>query len=455
MISSVLPRDPALPQLALALDEAAMGDHFSAQLPGFALWCRVDRIKYRPRRNLAVCYRLQGRDHDGRPFEQRVAARFSSAEDAARRHAKAQRGASHRTAAGPRLTHDAALGMLAHWWPNDAKLAASTALCDRSALHERWLPAVAGALRGPGARLAGHRVTLTQVVPEHRLTARVELQFDDGTTELVYAKADADRDATSTHALMQALHDSPAQRSGALRSARPLLWQPASGLHWQCALPGRPLLERAAWVDARTSARVGALLAELHATASPTTPTWTEAALCHQAQHVADTLAQVEAEWAGPAQALAQALVQQAGALARCPQLTLHGDLHPRNLLQDDRGALGLIDLDGARLGPAVLDLGAWIADQLYRALLAGQGPAQVLPACRAFSQAHAHAGAQRPSERLLAWAVAYQLLCQRAWRAVVNLKPGRYAQTGELLALAQRLLGAGHLDAAAERKPT
>ena len=455
MITGILPRDPALPQLARALDEAAMTEHFSAQLPGFALSCRVDRIKYRPRRNLAVSYRLQGLDREGRPLEQRVSARFCSPDDAARRHAKAQGRTSHRTAAGPRLTHDAALGMVAHWWPNDAKLSASTALCNRAELSEHWLPEVARTLRGTGAGLAGHRVTLTQVVPEHRLTARVELQFDDGTTDVVYAKADADRDAVSTHALMQALHDSDAQRSGALRTARPLLWQQTSGLHWQCALPGRPLLERAAWVDATTSQRVGAMLAELHATDSPTTPAWTEAALCSQAQRVADTLAQVEAEWAGPAQALAQALVQQVGALAPCPQLTLHGDLHPRNLLQDDSGALGLIDLDGARLGPAVLDLGAWIADQLYRAQLAGHGPARVLPACRAFSQAHAQVSAQRPSERLLAWAVAYQLLCLRAWRAVVNLKPGRYAQTGELLALAQRVLAAGHLDAAADRNGT
>ena len=50
--------------------------------------------------------------------------------------------------------------------------------------------------------------------------------------------------------------------------------------------------------------------------------------------------------------------------LAACPQardaiVTLHGDLHPRNLLQDERGVLGLIDLDSARSGPALLDLGA------------------------------------------------------------------------------------------------
>ncbi len=455
MSSCLLPRDPALPQLAQALNDDAMTEHFAAELPGFALSCRVDRIKYRPRRNLAVSYRLQGRDPDGRPVDQRVAARFCGPGESARRHAKALDRPLHRTATGPRVTHDAALGMVSHWWPNDAKLAAATSLSNTAALRERWLPEVAAALCGPGTRVLGHHVSLAQVVPEHRLTARVGLQLDDGREVVVYAKADADKDGASTQALMQALHSSSAQARGALVTPRPLLWQPASGLHWQAALPGQALLDLAPQVDAATSARIGALLAELHATPAPCADAWTLEALRQRPREVADTLLQVDPAWTAPAQALARSLALQVSELAHCPQVTLHGDLHPRNLLQAADGALGLIDLDTARRGPALLDLGAWIADLLIRALLGGSDLAAALPACRAFTQAHAQVSGERAGERMLAWSVAYQLTCQRAWRCVVNLKPGRFAQTGRLLALAQQVLAAGNLDAVADPTPT
>jgi hypothetical protein len=49
----------------------------------------------------------------------------------------------------------------------------------------------------------------------------------------------------------------------------------------------------------------------------------------------------------------------------------------------------------------------------------------------------------------LLAWSTAYNLLCQRAYRCVANLKPGRFEAVPALLALADSIASAGTVDAA------
>jgi hypothetical protein len=133
-----LPIDPALPHLAHALDPQAMALTFAGLLGGLKVrTCEVDRVKYRPGRNCSVSYKLQLHDpRDGRAFEQRVAARFCSGDDAQRRHHHAMLRPSVASAAGPALSHSAALDMLAHWLPNDHKLAALALLCNDAELRK-------------------------------------------------------------------------------------------------------------------------------------------------------------------------------------------------------------------------------------------------------------------------------------------------------------------------------
>ncbi len=451
MTSAALPHDPALPQLRLALDAAHMAGVFSRLLHGTSgaalLGCRVDRIKYRPRRNVAVSYLLDLQDAQG-AFCQRVATRFCAGGAAAARHAKAAQQAMQVSRAGPALCHVPALDMLAHWWPNDAKLAAGAVLADAAALQQRWLPAV---LRAAGAgRCVGHEVELVQVVPEHRVTARVQLHTEGtaGAAPLtVYAKADCDQRGARTQAVMHSLWHSPARRSGRLAVPRPLLWQPGSGLHWQAAAPGQPLLDVVASAGmAPCAEQIGALVAALHASAAPAAPLQERAQLERRLGEVVAVLSLVQPELAprlqGLASALAGGLADLAGAAAAA--CTLHGDLHPRNLLalaEPGGWRLCLIDLDSARRGPAVLDLGAWLADVLYRARLMDQGAAQAEAAGAAFLKGYTGAGGQVCQPAQLAWATAWQLLCQRAWRCAVNLKPGRFLLLAGLVGQAESLL--------------
>jgi hypothetical protein len=89
-----LPRDPVLPHLAHALDEAAMApvfnqvvSHHGARLES----CHLERIKYRPQRNCTLSYRLRLHNTaDNSVFEQRVAARLCSTAEAVRRATRAR-----------------------------------------------------------------------------------------------------------------------------------------------------------------------------------------------------------------------------------------------------------------------------------------------------------------------------------------------------------------------------
>lgn len=453
MTPASLPVDPLLPQLAQALDGAAMGARFASGLlaQGVRLEaCRVDRVKYRPRRNLAVAYRLQLRDHAG-AFEQPVAARFCAAGDGEPRYRRALAAARGRSRAGPSVSHWPDLEACLHWWPADPKLAAAALLADDAALAQQALAGVVAALGG-GA-LTGRRTTLVQLVPEHRVTARVELDLVDaagrGVRHTVYAKSDAEGRGPATHALMQALWASPAHRHGRLRVPQPLLWQPGSGLHWQAAVPGVALLDRADETSPDHARGVAALLAALHGCAAPSPRSAGVATLRERLHVVARTLALVEPAWRARLMALALRLDAGLSGHDLRPGALLHGDLHPRNVLLDE-GRLALIDLDSAHHGAAVLDLGSWLADALYRALLAGRPAASALDGAEAFLRGYAAGGGTPPAPAAVAWATAYQLLCQRAWRCVVNLKPGRYALAPRLIDLAERLARSRSLDAAA-----
>lgn len=455
--TAALPPDPALPQLALALDGPRMGKVFGAALRAqqglHVRACQIDLVKYRPQRNCTVSYILMLHDEwRDRQFEQRVAARFFAGHESEHRHARALGRATISSPVGPALLHVPSLGLLAHWLPNDAKLDALGVLHDDAALRIHCLEVVA-ALTGGRGRLIDHCMTLAQYVPEHRVCARVELrmQREPGaavTTQTLYAKADSERRGATTHAVMQALYDSPAQASGRLRTPQPVQWQAGAGLQWQLAVPGLALLDVDSLVGPAASARVGEQLAALHATSVPVSRSALVETLREQPRQVAAVLGRVEPAWKPLLARLVGRLEAGALALEREPAVTLHGDLHPRNILVDGQRQ-SFIDLDSVRRGPAVIELGAWVADALYRAMLDGVTQRQAAPSWRAFLAGYAHGAGCAADESLLAWSTAHNLLCQRAYRCVANLKPGRYALVPALLAQADAIMHAGTLAAA------
>jgi|CXWL01.1.fsa_nt_gi Ser/Thr protein kinase RdoA (MazF antagonist) len=193
------------------------------------------------------------------------------------------------------------------------------------------------------------------------------------------------------------------------------------------------------------ASQLGRRLAALHQTAVPSVATLTLPDLRAQVAQAVQLLQPVEPAWRPLLQRLSQRLDAGAAALAAEPLVTLHGDLHARNILLDG-AQLAFIDLDSVCRGPAVLELGGWVADLLYRATLAGAPPPRTRVGADAFLAAYAQAAGRAAPPALLAWSVAHQLLCKRAYRCVANLKPGRFEAVPRLLALADAIAGAGSL---------
>lgn len=438
-----LPRDAALPHLHLALDAAVMQEAFAALLHPHGTQvdgCEIERIKYRPRRNCSLAYRLRLRDGGGRPLpDQHVAARLCRG-DGASRTERAARAPLQPSGAGPSVHFLPALDMLTWWWPNDAKLTAPRVLADAELCRRAVLPELVAALGGSEG--LAHEWVLAQYVPEHRLCARVDLRWRDGSGERAgrfYAKASREPATGEAHAILQALQQSPAGRGGRLRTPAAVLWQPAYDLHWQQGLPGRPLLDLPPAEAAALAPALGAQMAALHGCEIAVARELTPDALRARLADVTAVLADALPDASGTLRAVAARLSEGLACVQGEPAATLHGDLHPRNVLAHG-SQLALIDLDGLRRGPALLELGAWLADGVYRAQLDGGPATRDAAAWQALLQSYADAGGRAPEPRALAWSCAWNLLTQRVWRCVVNLKPGRYALAPRLLATASRL---------------
>lgn len=438
-----LPQDRALPQLTRALDVYTMAEVFADELRVHGVQlesCNIERVKYRPNRNCTLSYLLRLRDGaTDSLLEQRVAARLCSDGDSVRRVARASAMPLQPSIAGPALRLLPALDMLTWWWPNDAKLTAPHLLADARALRELVLPELVVVLSEGCGKLVDHEVAIVQYVPEQRLTARVDLHWQaDGKQvgQRVYAKSSREPDGATAHAILHALQASPAWRAGCLRTPRALLWQPDFELRWQLGLPGRALLDLPPAEAARLSTQLGAQLAALHATQVDSPCELTRATLCKRLVQVTEVLGEALPVSRATLVQLAQDLTDGLRWFDGAALVTLHGDLHPRNVLADD-GKLALIDLDDLHRGPALLELGAWMAEGMYRATLEGAEPTRDQGSWKSLLEGYADAGGSRPLPQALAWSCAWNLLCQRAWRCVVNLKPGRFAIAPRLIALA------------------
>ncbi|EHR72772.1 phosphotransferase family protein [Burkholderiales bacterium JOSHI_001] len=453
--ASLLPADPALPQLAQALDERCMAGVFNEATRAHGLQvkaCHLDRVKYRPHRNCTLSYQLKLSQDGGPVFEQRVAARLCSGGESERRHVQALRNPMCASPAGPMLARLPALDMLTWWWPNDAKLQAPQVLVDAQRMRTQVLPAVLAALHRGANELLGHEVDVVQYVPESRLTARVSLQWRaDGEPRhtVLFAKASLEPDGQSVHATLRELGHSPAALAGVLRTPRALLWQPEFGLHWQTELPGSPLGERSPEDIARLAPALGAQLAALHGSPLGSGVPVQVDAMHARLLEVSRVLTLALPQHERALKQLAGRLMLGLHWLQGVAPVTLHGDLHPRNILVDaaDDDALSLIDLDGAQRGPAVMEFGAWIAEGMYRALLDGAPAHRDAPSWRAMLHGYVSEGGAALFEPALAWSAAWHLMVDRIWRSVVNLKPGRLANVPQLIALADLLADAPDLD--------
>jgi len=446
-----VPRDPALPQLAVVLDPGRMRDVFAQALawrePPALQACAVERVKYRPGRNCVVGYRLTLQDATGASCEQRVCASVYGAEESQTRYRAgllecdpAQPGTVQRPLL-PALSFVAPLNMLVRAFPWDRKLRGLHLLVDARVVESRLLPPVVAARWGAGAGIASIRQRVVSYFPDHTCTVCVDVRLKGVSrrrTWRVYGKMRYDDAGANTFVLMQRLWEVAGQGGASAAYARPLHYDPALRLLWQEAAEGEPLgtLLDTGVPTSTLLQRTASALAGLHASGLAPARVVRMDDLLDALRSAADVVAEAVPECAARVQALKAALLASVPGEGACG--TLHGDLHSHNILVG-RTRIALIDIDRLSQGPVAAEVGSLLAELAMRECM--RGGALERERLEQAADAYAEARGERLDAQALRWHCAGAMLRERALRCVTSLKPGRMEALPALLDAALALL--------------
>ncbi len=438
--------DATLPQMALILDEMTMASQFNRALfdtPGAAVQsCKIEWIKYKPAKNCTVAYRLA----IAGGAEQLLYGRIYADGGAAKRFAEAQAAPATRPEHGEPMVYLAALGMLCWLFPNDRKLAGLAKLADRQWLKNHGLPEVVNAVLGSDWRLDDFTSAIVHFVPEHNCTLSVDLEAVHGRSgararQRIYGKTYYNRAGAESYRQMCALWRRSLSASNSLGLAQPIAYQVEEKILWQAHVAGATLLDQSIGSDKffAALAPAAAALAGLHGTALDCAESVTlEAQLAKLRQMDGFLSTALPAEGARIDQ-LVSGLLRRAEVLPRRPDVTLHGDLHLGNIISAN-GKAALIDLDGLCRGPALYDLGSFIAALIYHGIVNRIADAQLSAITAAFCAHYRSQIRWRFTDAELNWYVAAALIGERLYRCVTRLKFTRGDIFTELLAQAERL---------------
>lgn len=454
MSATLIPHDPALPQLAIALDGERMAEHFAghllAQEPAnkhlTLTHCAIEHVRYKPGRNCLVSYKLTIEDANTQSRrEQVVCGRIYPHQGGESHYRKAQRKTLVPSDIGPSLLHIEPLEMVAWLYPNERKLEGLPALANSEHLRTHILPELVARYWGEDWLLAEAESNVVHYVPEHTFSVKVDLTLKRRLTQdvehaTVFGKTYYNGQGYTTYRNMRRLWVANQTHASALNVPKPLLYQPEFHLLWQEGVEGNTLLEhqRNNGQAAGLYSRAGAAVAGLHRTALG----------CREAVTVADVAARLQSlprlvgEHVAGTHAALQPVIERL--LKHIPDsrslrmATLHGDLHAQNILIGDD--VFLIDLDNLTTGPALRDIGSFIAEMLYRALLAGEPPPATYGLISRFVNGYSDNISWRIKSTDLAWFTAAALLSERVHRCVSRAKAGRAELISDLITLADRV---------------
>ncbi len=450
----------SLPGLAVALDPAEMAQRFTERLwaePATArrapiTACTVAHVRLRPlKQRCVIGYRVTlASANDAPPVHLHFAARVYGPGMSQPAFDKAAGQLQAPAPSSAPLFRLPELDMVVWAFPNDCKLSGLRRLGGIDGLHATLrqhladdpataAPAKAAATGGIGAPRRD-RVELVHYVPEHGCTLRLG--------ESIYAKCHADGASPDAYATLQRLWNSDERRTGALRMPEPLLHLPEYGLICCRAAPGQTLLEHLmrSTIDEDRWQAAARAIAALHRTQRPPATALSLASISERLTRVTAVARALAPASAAAVERLAVHILQQSSVVDFERPVTLHGDLHPQNILLDGSSAT-LIDFDALTAGPAVIDLGSFQAALIYQALLDGDARHALHIALPRFAHAYRRVADTPVAAQALRWSTAFALLTERTYRCMVRLKPGRSALVDALVALAGNLLAQARAD--------
>ena len=448
----LVPTDPVLPFLAVAVDAQVMGGLFEQHLRERhgtdieVIACEIERVKYRPQRNCIIGYKLKLRDAMGER-EQRLCAGIYQPDDAAARYEKALLAASVATVDFAPVTFIRLLNMVLWAFPNERKLNALPLLSDASQLRENLLPEVVHARWGEGWEIVELSATISNYFPEHTCCVSFSLTLNNAQSGLqrswdILGKTCYDDSGAQTYRHMAALWDKPSKD---VAYARPIAYQCKQRLLWQERVPGVTLhsLLVSGMADNGLLIRVARAVAALHSTTVAHASRVKLSDLIERLAAAKKIIAAAYPHCAAELHRTVDALVDNAGDLNSDHVGTWHGDLHSKNILVSS-AQIYFIDMDRVAVGPPLADLGSFLAELVYRGNLDGEPIQAMQPALNAIVAAYRARVSWPVPENDVAWFTASALIYERALRCVTSLKPGRNDSVGNLVAVAARIVESG-----------
>lgn len=450
-----IPTDPLLRHLSLALDPQRMLDIFKDRIcnsnteskTGFQLIdCRIERIKYKPRKNCLVFYRLMLENQAGRKHEQILSGRVYEPGGSASRFFKAQKEDLVDTEIIDPLLHFPDLDMVLWAFPNERKMRGLPYLNDPDFLQREIIPELMADRWGPGWKLLEMTHTLVHYKPEDSCTVCVNsllgnIEIGETRSWILYGKTFYDDQGKDIQNIMSELWSSSYSSQVGIKMARPLGFLSEYNMVWQEGIPGTPLfLEnqndpkflRALEQSAKTIAKLHNTRIICHRTKGTTEVVETlkemEILIGTSCPSIHPTLSRV-VDW----------LVNEAPDLEEDRMVTLHGDLHLKNLLVDD-DKIYLIDLDAMSLGTPFLDLGSFCAGIITLSMVKGDSWEIAEKKYSAFIDRYRIEAGWPVTEKELKWHIIAALIHERAFRSLKGLKAGRLELVKVLINIADAL---------------
>jgi len=411
-----------LPYLSTLLDERLAGT-ILADGP-FRGWmiadCRLEQIKYRPGRNCLLTYHLQLATKGGM-LDVPVYLMACRPGESHQVHAAAAKTATVQTPFSQGLWHLDQLDSVLWIFPNDRKLGGIAALNDPDSLSSEVASQIGG------SRQRG-KIEIIRYVAERSCTVR--LRLEDGAT-VSYGKFYRPGESDPAWNAIGSLWQSKSCRSGSLTIPEPLIRLDESESVWLREVRGVPL-ERKLPEDltGEWMIRTGRTIAELHkigaTIGSSSLPVIVETERRQKLENAIELLAMVNGGQRVRLAELATKLARKEPRNRPGNLAVLHGDLHLKNMIALESGAIALIDLDNLCLGDPLIDLGSFIAHLYYwhywSREAGGSRPELLVEQLLA---GYFEAAGEPLDEQSLRWQIAAALIGERAVRCITRLKPG------------------------------
>jgi thiamine kinase-like enzyme len=441
--------DALLPQLEVILNPDLMKDRLQAQIFSSAQErerfriraCKIPQVRYKPESSCMVTYRLDIEDTTTGITEEQALYGLAYPEGRSQLHWEKARG---RAVVQPRFGKPVVylldLEMVLWSFPNDHKLRGLPYMADLPTLRREVMPEVIANTFGSDwhIRHIAHAVIRYKI--GHTCIVQVRLQLQHGSTgkkqsTVLYGKTYDNEDGAETYRNMRQLWEGEARTRGQLGVAQPVAYQAESKSLWVTALAGKTLssyvMTQPKFLELLEQAAI--TVSALHRSPIACSGTITIAGLVAALQDAETTIGHAIPSFSRTLQRIVKNLILQSQRFGTRPLVTLHHDLHLKNMYVRS-GKVALIDLDNLCLGDPLYDIGRFIAS------IHTYGLMQSLPEKRVRQINDVFVGAYRrhvpwdvPQQRV-DWYVTTSLIVKNASRCAKRLQSSLLGDLADLI---------------------